>query len=59
MSLAEKVLKKKKQEISSLELVPGEGGVFEVEVDGKLVFSKIKEGRFPEWNEVAPAFGLK
>ncbi len=59
MSLAEKVLKKKKQDVKSLELVPGEGGVFEVTVDGKLVFSKLKEGRFPEWDEVAGAFGLK
>jgi selenoprotein W-related protein len=58
VSLAEKVLKKKKQEISGLELVPSDGGVFEVEVDGKLVFSKTKEGRFPEWAEVAGAFGL-
>ena len=56
---AEKVLKKKKQELDSLTLVPSDGGVFEVEVDGKLVFSKTKEGRFPEWAEVAESFGLK
>ena len=59
MSLAEKVLKKKKQELKGLELVPSDGGVFEVEVDGKLVFSKVKEGRFPEWVDVAKSFGLK
>jgi selenoprotein W-related protein len=58
VSLAEKVLKKKKQDITGLELVPSEGGVFEVEVDGKLVFSKTKTGRFPEWDEVAKSFGL-
>ena len=28
------------------------GGVFEVSVDGQLVFSKKKEGRFPELDEV-------
>jgi selenoprotein W-related protein len=27
--------------------VPSFGGVFEVEVDGKTIFSKEKEGRFP------------
>ncbi len=55
MSLAEKILKTKKQDVASLELVPGSGGVFEVFVNGKLVFSKEKEGRFPEWHEVEPA----
>ncbi len=59
MSLTEKILKKLKQDISSYELIPSDGGVFELEVDGKLVFSKRKEGRFPEWKEIAPAVGLK
>jgi selenoprotein W-related protein len=38
-----------------LKIVPGSGGVFEVEVDGKLVFSKKKTGRFPDYDEIAPA----
>jgi hypothetical protein len=29
--------------------------VFDVEVDGKIVFSKHKTGRFPEYDEVAKA----
>ena len=33
-------------------LVKGSGGVFDVEVDGKRVFSKHHEGRFPEPEEV-------
>ena len=33
-------------------LVEGSGGVFEVSVDGDLVFSKKAEGRFPEDDEV-------
>ena len=33
-------------------LVPSEGGVFEVQVDEKLIFSKKQLGRFPEPNEV-------
>ena len=34
------------------ELVGGAGGIFDVEVDGKMIFSKHKVGRFPEDFEV-------
>jgi predicted Rdx family selenoprotein len=35
-------------------LIKGQGGIFDVEVDGRMVFSKHKEGaRFPEDGEVA------
>ncbi len=34
------------------DLVRGSGGVFEIEYDGKLLFSKKKLGRFPEDGEV-------
>ncbi|RMF75248.1 MAG: selenoprotein, partial [Planctomycetota bacterium] len=30
------------------ELIEGKGGVFDVVVDGKLIFSKHETGRFPE-----------
>jgi selenoprotein W-related protein len=33
-------------------LIPSGGGVFEVSVDGELVFSKAKAGRFPTEEEV-------
>lgn len=33
-------------------LVKGSGGVFDVEVEGKRVFSKHQEGRFPDPEEV-------
>ena len=33
-------------------LVSGSGGAFEVTVDGKLVYSKLETGRFPEPGEV-------
>ena len=33
-------------------MIASSGGVFEVEVDGKLVFSKKAEDRFPETAEV-------
>lgn len=30
----------------------GSGGIFDVEVDGKVVFSKHEKGRFPEKGEI-------
>ena len=33
-------------------LIEGSGGVFEVKVDGRLVYSKKATGRFPENDEV-------
>jgi selT/selW/selH-like putative selenoprotein len=35
-------------------LTKGSGGVFEVVVDGALVFSKKQEQRFPEPGELIP-----
>jgi len=34
------------------ELIKGRDGVFEVELDGQIVYSKKKTGRFPEPGEV-------
>jgi selenoprotein W-related protein len=34
------------------ELVESSGGVFEVEIDGKLLFSKKRLGRFPDDGEI-------
>ncbi len=36
-------------------LVDGERGIFDVTANGKLIFSKHKEGRFPEWDEIKAA----
>ena len=36
-------------------LIPGGGGVFDVRLDGDLVFSKHKTGRFPNLAEIAEA----
>jgi selenoprotein W-related protein len=35
------------------ELIASGGGVFEIRVDGKLIFSKKSLGRFPDDGEVA------
>ncbi|MCA9199471.1 MAG: Rdx family protein [Planctomycetales bacterium] len=46
--MASKVLTIYKQKVESFELQPSGGGCFELTVDGKLVYSKLTEGRFPD-----------
>ena len=46
------LLEKYKTDISRFTLVPSGRGKFEVTADGKTVFSKLKEGRFPENDEI-------
>jgi len=36
----------------TVKLIKSGGGVFEITVDGKLIFSKKKTGRFPEESEI-------
>jgi selT/selW/selH-like putative selenoprotein len=36
----------------------GEKGIFDVEVDGNLVFSKHQAGRFPQYQEVPTAITM-
>ena len=41
------------EELGSVTLEPNDiGGVFEVRVDGKLVWSRAEQGRFPEIKEL-------
>jgi selenoprotein W-related protein len=35
-----------------IDLIPSSGGVFEVSLDGKLLYSKQSTGRFPSQQEV-------
>jgi selT/selW/selH-like putative selenoprotein len=35
-----------------VELVPSGGGAFEVKLDGRLLFSKLREKRFPYYREI-------
>jgi selenoprotein W-related protein len=39
----------------SIELIPGSKGVYDVTVDGELVYSKHQAGRHAEYEDVAPA----
>ena len=40
--------------IGVLEVVPGAGGIFDVHVDGELVFTKSMLGRYPQPDDVVP-----
>ena len=40
--------------IGVVEVVPGKGGIFDVHVNGELVFTKSMLGRYPEPDEVVP-----
>jgi len=47
------VLQEYADRVAELALVPGSGGVFEVQVYGRTVFSKHEAGRHAEEGEVA------
>ena len=48
VSLADKILSMHKNGVSSVTLVPSQGGAFEVIVDGKEIYSKLQTGQFPD-----------
>jgi selenoprotein W-related protein len=57
--LTEALLDKFESSIASITLIPGGGGVFEVSVDGDLIFSKKALGRHAEIDEVLNNFKAK
>ena len=64
--MAQELLVTFERELAEVALAPGDTGVFEVSVDGVVVWSRSVEGRFPELKElkqrirdrVAPGKGL-
>ena len=40
--------------MTSVEVVTGAGGIFDVHVDGELVFTKSMLGRYPDPDDVVP-----
>ena len=52
MRVTAELLKEFEFQIGSLELRPSRGGVFEVEVDGELIFSKRSLGRHAADGEI-------
>ena len=55
VGLAESLLNEHKDTIVELVLIPSGGGVFEVKLEDRLLFSKKSIGRFPEEDEVESA----
>ena len=37
---------------TKVKLIPSKGGAYEIEVDGKRIFSKLELGRFPDDGEI-------
>lgn len=37
---------------ADVELIPGSGGIYEITVDGRMIFSKFKSKRFPDPGEI-------
>ena len=50
--MAQELLTTFDQELTELTLRPGTGGVFEVRVNDKLIWSRKEAGRFPEITEL-------
>lgn len=50
--LSQEVLNTFEKELAEVALIPGRGGIFEVALDGHLLFSKKEAGRFPEAREI-------
>ena len=40
--------------MAAVEIVPGKGGIFDVHLDGELVFTKSMIGRYPQPDDVMP-----
>ncbi len=54
--MAAELLQEHEAQIEGLTLVPSDGGRFEVEVDGQLIYSKLETGRHAEPGEVMRLF---
>jgi selenoprotein W-related protein len=50
--VAQELLTTFQAELGEVALAPGTGGVFEVRLDGVVVWSRASEGRFPELKEL-------
>jgi selenoprotein W-related protein len=48
------VLEEWEDELGAVEIVTGANGIFDVHVDGELVFEKSMLGRYPDPDDVLP-----
>ena len=49
-----RLIEEHEDEIASIEVVLGDDGIFDVHVDGALVFTKSMLGRYPDPDDVLP-----
>lgn len=57
--MTSKLLTAYKQQIKNLKLVPVGGGAFEIALDGELIYSKLKTGKFPDEKWVVDTVGSR
>jgi selenoprotein W-related protein len=57
--LTSKLLSAYKQAIQDLKLIPAGGGAFELTVNGELLYSKLKTGKFPDEQAMLDAVGSR
>ncbi len=57
--MTEELLKEFEGQVTSWTLIPSSGGVFEVRVNGELVFSKKQLGRHAEVEEIRQALAAR
>jgi selenoprotein W-related protein len=50
--IAQELLTTFEQELGGVTMLPGTGGVFDITLDGRLVWSRKEEGRFPDIKEL-------
>ena len=50
--LAQEVLTTFETELGEVALIPGTGGVFDIRLNGELIYSRKEAGRFPESKEL-------
>ena len=49
---AQELLTTFQEEVGEVALAPGTGGIFEVELEDQVIWSRKEEGRFPEMKEL-------
>ena len=52
MRVAQEIMSEYQHQMVSLTLLPGDKGIFDVKVNGTLIYSKHAKGRFPEPGEI-------
>lgn len=52
--MVDQLLEEFEHDIGNITLIPSRGGVFEVTVDGDLIYSKKATGEHADYDDVAP-----